>query len=169
MRSSGTRHARRVVLAVALMLGAGCSSEQTDPTPEPEFTTVVLELNQAIEFEADREVGFGNPTITVESGTVLISSVEFLLEDGTPDPAINELDFRIVVAGSATGEPLPEEVTFARTGSFTGTIGGIAQGQTFQVFISLHHSPPNHDDFGPFPITITRPQDDGGGGPPPAP
>lgn len=150
----------------SLLAIAGCGGEQTDPPDEPSLETVVLGFNQAIEIEGTAGNGFGNPTVTTETGSVLISSAEFLMADGEPDPIVNELDFRLAVAGDAAGGALPDDVTFARNGSFTGTIVGIPAGESVQVFISLYHVRPAHNDFGPFPITISRPGGGGGGGGP---
>ena len=156
---------RQAATVAAMFALAGCGAEQTDPPDEPSFVTVVLGINQAIEIQGATGVGFGNPTITTETGSVLINSAEFLLADDEPDPVVNDLDFRLAVAGDAAGGPLPEGVTFARSGSFTGTIAGIEAGESVQVFLSLYHVQPAHNDFGPFPITITRPDGGGGNGP----
>jgi hypothetical protein len=150
-------------LASLLALGA-CDAGQTDPTDqEPEIATMVMEVNQGVEFTATSS-GFSLQTLVLDNIGFTISSAEFLRADGNPETVINLEDFRLAVAGDADGGPLPEGVVFTRSGPFSGSVSGIQEGQSLQVFISLYHIEPEHEDFGPVALTVSRPEGDGGGG-----
>jgi hypothetical protein len=154
-----------VVLPLLSLLALGaCDAGQTDPVDqEPEVATMIMEVNQGVQFTAS-STGFNLQTLTINNLGFTINSAEFRRADGNPETIINLEDFRLAVAGDADGGPLPAGVVFTRSGPFSGNVAGIQEGQTIQVFISLYHIEPEHNDFGPVALTVTRPEPVGGGG-----
>lgn len=152
-----------LMLASALALGA-CDAGQTDPVnQEPEIAAMTIQVNGGVPFTADAN-GFNLQTLTLDNGTFTINSAEFRRANGEVEESIDVEDFRLAVAGDAGGGPLPLGVTFTRSGPFSGSVSGIEEGQSLPVFISLYHIEPEHDDFGPFGLTVSRPEGGGGGG-----
>lgn len=152
-----------VLSLVSLLALGACEAGQTDPVDqEPDIASMILNLDD-VDYTATRN-GFALQTLTTSTGVFTIKSAEFLRPGGAPETAINLEDFRLGVAGNADGGPLPDGVTFTRSGPFAGSVAGILEGQTLQVYFSLAHIEPEHDDFGPVALTVSRPESDGGGG-----
>lgn len=133
-----------LALAVATT-GAACSSS-TEPEVEPDAVTMrIIAGDQTVDVRVSDGQVTGGP-ITIGVGSTAIE-VQFLLDNGQPDPVVTAAQFRADV------EPTNEAVvTFARTGPFTGTLTGVATGQTAVTF-SLFHLPANHEEFD-HPVTV---------------
>jgi hypothetical protein len=161
------RHSLRTPAFAVLLLTlalAACTSEQTDPVnDEPDLAAMILDVNSGVQYTATAS-GFGAQTLTISNAGFTINGVEFQRPGGDPETIVNDEDFRLSVAGDADGGPLPAGVSFTRTGSFSGNVAGIQESQTIAVYFSLYHIEPDHIDFGPFALSVTRPELPGGGG-----
>jgi hypothetical protein len=151
------------VLALSVLALGACDAGQTDPVDqEPEVATMIVNVNSGIPYTATAN-GFQLQTLTIDNAGFTINSAEFLDANGDPEVVIDIESFRLGVAGDADGGPLPTGITFTRTGPFAGSVAGIAEGQTIQVYFTLHHIEMEHEDFGPVALTVTRPEGGGGG------
>jgi hypothetical protein len=123
------------------------------PEPEPEVATMRITAGaQTISVDGTGAVT-GGP-LAIPSGGAITISASFLRDDGTPDPLVTDADFRLEVTDPTIGSPPPSVATFARTGGFTGTLTATQDGSAPMLFALLHIDE-GHEDFGPFPITIT--------------
>jgi hypothetical protein len=137
---------RLVVPALVLTLGAvACEDEATPPEEEPEVATMRLTVGGAtVNVEEDGSVTGGPITI---SGNTTISAA-WLKADGTAESLVNGTEFELTV------EIADESfVTFSRTGPFAGTLNRVAAGTTTATFALLHIEE-QHEDFGPFPVSV---------------
>ena len=151
-------------LVSLLALGA-CGAGQTDPVDtEPDVTTMVLHFDQDVPFRATAS-GFQTQLFNIDEPGFTIQTADFLRLNGEPETMITIENFRLNVAGDSDGGPLPTGVVFTRSGPFAGTVSGIGPGQSVLVYFSLHHVLPNHEDFGPFALTVVRAGGGGGGEP----
>ncbi len=152
------------VLTLSVLALGACDAGQTDPVDqEPEVATMIVNVNSGIDFTATAN-GFQLQTLSIDNAGFTINSAEFLDANGDPETVIDIEDFRLAVAGDADGGPLPAGVIFTRSGPFSGSVAGIAEGQTVQVYFSLYHIIEEHEDFGPVALTVFRPEGEGGGG-----
>lgn len=144
----------RLFAAVIAALALAACSDSTDPgDPEPEVAEMVVTIDGTA-YTAGAS-GFGAQIASVGGDAVAVSAA-FLNDEGDPDPAVTGADFQLSVAGNADGGPLPAGVTFTRTGAFTGTLT-VPEGETATIFLGLFHVEEEHDDFGPFPLSVERP------------
>lgn len=138
------QRSRRVaaLAAVALSLAACTSSE--DPH-EVEVNMMRITLG-ATSYTVNSSGAYLGP-VTLTQGVATDVSVEFL--DAAMQDALAEHadEFQVTI------EP-GSGITFARTGPFSGTLTGTAAGDVVVSFALLHIEE-NHEDFGPFPVTIT--------------
>lgn len=139
------RNSRRfaAVAVASLALGlAGCSSEDAH---EVEVDRMVITIG-ATEYTVNSAGVYVGP-VTLQQGVATNVTVEFLdanLEDALAEHAD---EFQVEIDPAAG-------VTFTRTGPFSGTLTGTAAGDVVVSFALLHIEE-NHEDFGPFPVTIT--------------
>lgn len=151
--------------ASAVLAVGGCNTSEQGAT-EPLVDRMIITIGEQ-EFTATQgQGGFGGQQAVVQLGSFSFAA-EFRRADGQLDPVVNAADFEVRVAGNNVGSPLPTPITFERTGAFTGTITGLADGQDVDVHFSLFHVEEAHTDFGPYFLTVTRNDGGGGGGPPP--
>jgi hypothetical protein len=142
-----------LAMAGGLAFVAGCNDDDpAGPHEHAEAHEVRLTIGagagaQVVTISENGTIG-GGP-ITIAIGAVAISA-EIIDEDddvinGELDPADFEIDF-------ATGNAAT--VTVTETGQFSGTLTGVAAGNT-TIATALNHE--GHADFGPFnvPVTVT--------------
>jgi hypothetical protein len=137
----------RRVIAPALIAAAAALAcdETTPPEQEPEVATMRLTVGSAtIDVEEDGTVTGGPITI---SGNTSISAA-WLKADGTAEDLVTGADFELTV--EIANEAF---VTFTRTGPFAGTLNRVAAGTTTAT-LALLHIEEQHEDFGPFPVSI---------------
>lgn len=146
---------RRTVqlLALALVASAAAACDDDDPAgpdeDEPEVATMRLTVGASTVNVAENGTVTGGPLVFTSGAAV---TAQFLRADGTPDPIANGAEFRLEVVPTT-----PANLTFARTGPFTGTLTStIAAGQQTTATFSLFHVEEQHNDFGPFPVTLQR-------------
>jgi len=147
-----TRHVRRllgIITAVSLAGAvAACGDDPVDEEQEPEIATMRLVVGaQTITVNESGTVTGGPITIGAAGATVTAS---FLRSNGTPDPLVTGAVFQLTVTSDNAGV-----ATFTRTGPFTGTLAGTTNGSTVLRFALLHIEEA-HEDFGPFPVSVSR-------------
>ncbi len=137
---------RRLVAATLLLFVAtACKDSTSSEDDEPEIASMRLTVGGASVTVAENGAVTGGPLRITTANQTLTAA--FLKADGTPeDKVTSDPSFRLEVTGG-TG------VTFTRSAPFTGTIRGAAAGSTTVTF-SLFHTTENHNDFGPFPVTV---------------
>lgn len=143
------RSARRAALLVASVFAfAACTDDDHGHEGEVDFMRVTV---GAQELMVNATGVVTNGPIILTSGEVTDISVEFL--DADMDDALAEHADEYQVNLTA-----PANVTFARTGPFSGTLTGGTAG-SYNVQFSLFHVEENHEDFGPFnvPVTVNAP------------
>lgn len=140
------RAARRVATLslAALSLGlAGCSNTEDAEEVEVDFMRITLGSQEALV----NSTGAVSGALSVSNGVATPVTVEFLNAAMADALAARADDFQVqVTPGSG--------LTFTRTGPFSGTITGSLTGARSASFALLHIEE-NHEDFGPFPVTIT--------------
>jgi hypothetical protein len=135
------------MIAPALIVAAGvlACDESTPPEEEPAVATMRLTVGGAtIDVEEDGSVTGGPITI---SATTAISAA-WLKADGTAESLVTGAEFELTVESADEGI-----VTFTRTGPFAGTLNKVAAGTATAEFALLHIAE-QHEDFGPFPVSI---------------
>lgn len=93
------------------------------------------------------ETGTVTGTLTIPRGVTTPFTVTFLDDAGAVVTDLPANEFQASVSPGAG-------ITFVRTGAFTGTLQGAAAG-TVSVRFGLFHIEESHDDFGPFPVSVT--------------
>ncbi len=135
---------RRYAAVLLLSLVAAACKESTEPDDEPEVASMRLTVGSSTVTVAENGQVTGGPLrITTANQTI---TADFLKADGSVESRVTDAEFRFDITGG-TG------VTFTRTGAFAGTIRGAAAGTT-TVTVSLFHLIENHEDFGPFPLSV---------------
>ena len=154
-RTMTRRAAAAAVLALALF-GAACSDSTgtDDDEHEPEVATMRLTIgNSTVNVSANGTVT-GGPLVIPRGATTPITA-SFLKADGTPDPKVTASEFRLQVTLSTgvTGITFANATPNGLNGSFTTT----ATATGGQIRFALLHIEENHEDFGPFPVTVQVP------------
>jgi hypothetical protein len=162
--------ASTMLLASALLSGAlaGCNSSTDAGGLEPDVSRMVITVGDVgspgKDFPAtDATNGFAGATADVPLGLVHVSA-SFFRANGTRESNVTEGDFQLRAASSASGQPLPAGISFERSGAFSGSVTGLAEGQTVTIYFSLYHVSQEHTDFGPYPLNFHRTVSGGGGG-----
>ncbi len=138
---------RQLFAASTLVLGLAACKDNTGPEEaEPEVVSMRITLASGATATVNAS-GTVTGTLTIPAGTATGFTIEFLNAAGAPDPLVTAAEFRASVT-PATG------ITFTRTGNFAGTLRGDAAG-TVSVRFGLLHIEENHDDFGPFPVSVS--------------
>lgn len=149
------RRALRLGAAVAaISFATACDDDDPlEPGEEPNVEIMQLTLGA--------QGPIGPQVVTVRLGGVVTGgpirlglgprtvTATFFRADGSADPNVNSTSYELSVAGLNTNV-----ATFSRTGAFTGTLIGVSNGTTAGRF-GLYHRAEMHDDFGPFPVSIT--------------
>lgn len=127
------------VLALALMTGA-CGDDPVNEEPEPDVATMRLVVGtQTITVNANSGAVVGGPIVLPVNTNVTVTAT-FLRADGTADPLVTATTFDLDVT------PALGNVTFTRTGPFTGTLRGTVVGSTVVQF-GLLHLAEGHNEF----------------------
>ena len=127
------------VLALALMTGA-CGDDPVNEEPEPDVATMRLVVGtQTITVNANSGAVVGGPIVLPVNTNVTVTAT-FLRADGTADPLVTATKFDLDVT------PALGNVTFTRTGPFTGTLRGTVVGSTVVQF-GLLHLAEGHNEF----------------------
>jgi len=132
------------VALAALSLGfAACSDDDHGHEVDVDRMSITI---GASTFTVNSSGVYVGP-VTLTQGVATNVSVEFL--DADLQDALGEHadDFQVEIDPAAG-------ITFARTGPFSGTLTGTAAGDV-SVSFALLHIDEGHEDFGPFPVTIT--------------
>ena len=128
-----------------LLAVAACDDDPVEPE-DPADAVVTMRLTvgtQAINI-TDGNVTGGPINLSV--GNMAITAT-FLDDAGAQVTGLDDFELR-VTSDNAT------VASFNRTGAFAGNLVGAAAGQTILRF-SLFHLEEQHDDFGPFPVSVT--------------
>jgi hypothetical protein len=142
------RATARTLLALTLgLVVASCGSDPVDEEPEPEVATMRLTIGSQT-YDVDDSGNLTGGPITIPVGSTSVSA-QFLRADDTPEPLVTSdvFELRIEPADAAIAD-------FTRGGAFNGTLVGIAAGSTTMDF-ALFHLDEQHEDFGPFPLSVT--------------
>jgi hypothetical protein len=137
------------VLTLLLLVTAACDDDTTAVEEEPEVATMRLVVGaQTINVADDGTVTGGPMTLVVGANTV---TATFLGANGQPEPLVTTAEFQLNVEVLG-GAP----ITFQRSASnaFSGTLTATAAGQGRQLRFSLFHIEEQHEDFGPFTVTV---------------
>ena len=147
-----TRAARRARTALAAtavaLLAAACDNSPTEAEDEPEVDRIVLTVGtgagvQTLTYNVNNGQVTGGP-ITLPANTPRTLSAQFLRADGTPDPLVTEVDFRLDLNVAN-----PAVAVFTRTSNLGGSLQGIQSGQSTTFTIALVHIEENHEEYGP--------------------
>jgi hypothetical protein len=150
-RTSRVRFRSLASVLAVFTLGAAATACDDDPLiedPDPAEAVVAIRLTVGAQTITINDLGTvtGGPIVLPRAATTV--TAVFLDED---DAIVAGLDaeFRLEVT-IANGSL----VTFSRTAAFSGTLTGVAAGQTTLEF-ALFHIEENHEDFGFFPVPTT--------------
>jgi hypothetical protein len=100
----------------------------------------------SVEVEEDGTVT-GGPLMVPAGNSTL--TVEWLRADGTDDPLVTDEEFQLIATVSNTAV-----LTATRVDAFSFTINGLQAGQSTTVEFALFHIEEQHEDFGPFTVTL---------------
>jgi hypothetical protein len=139
------RSARRVAMLAASVLAiAACTDDEHGHEAEVDFMRITVGAQEVMVNSTGAVTG---GPISIVSGAVTAVSVEFLDADMDDALGAHADDYQVNIT-------TPANVTFARTGPFAGTLTGGTVG-TNNLAISLFHIEENHEDFGPFNVSVT--------------
>jgi hypothetical protein len=149
------KHSLRRALTLTAVLAVAGVGACTDDAPNQPIDVQSMQVTVGGTLVTARAAGGFTAGVTVSGPDVAISA-QFLNSAGQPDPAVDGSRFELSVAGSASGGPLPAGVSFERSNAFAGTLRGLPSGTT-TVYLGLFDKNTLTDEFGPFPLVITRP------------
>jgi hypothetical protein len=129
----------------ALVIGAACSEDEVEAEPEVATLRLLIGTNDTVLVSDNGTVTSG--PIAISANTTI--SAQWLKADGTPETIVTDAVFQLNVIPANSGV-----VTFTRTSAFAGTLNRVSAGSTTIQF-SLFHIAEGHEDFGPFPVSIT--------------
>jgi len=146
------RRLRTAAVLSAIALGAACGDDDpTEPDDEPDVQTVTLAVG-ASSITINKTTGTASGNLVVPNGTSTVTA-QWLRPNGSNETLVTdaEFDLRIVPTNTAVASYTP-------TGARAGTINvlTLAAGATTTAQVSLFHKEEQHNDFGPYPITIQR-------------
>jgi hypothetical protein len=152
-----TLHVRRrfhltAMLALLALGAAACGDDdETGPEEEPEVQTLTLAVG-ASTVTVNRTSGAFSGPLLVPAGASQVTA-QWRRADGSNETLItsDEFDLRIVPTNAASA-------TWTANGAFGGTltVTGLNAGQTTTAQVSLFHKEEQHEDFGPYTLTIQR-------------
>ncbi len=152
-RTMTRRAAAAAVLALALF-GAACSDSTGTKEEEPEIATMRLTIGASTVNVSSTGAVTGGPLV-IPRGTTSTITASFLRADGSADPLVTSAKFRLQVTTSTgvTG------ITFANAtpNGLNGTFTTAANATGGTIRFALLHIAENHEDFGPFPVTVQVP------------
>jgi hypothetical protein len=129
----------------ALVIGAACSEDEVEAEPDVATLRLLIGTNDTVLVSDNGTVTSG--PIAINANTTI--SAQWLKADGTPETIVTDAVFQLNVIPANSGV-----VTFTRTSAFAGTLNRVSAGSTTIQF-SLFHIAEGHEDFGPFPVSIT--------------
>lgn len=138
-----------VTLAAATLLVAACS-DSTDPDDqENEVVTMRLTVGTQVVNVSDNGTVTGGPLVLAVGANTITAA--FLKANGQPDEHVvpAEYQLNVVIDGGA-----PITFTRSTTNPFSGTLTASATVTGATLQFSLYHLEEDHDDFGPFPVTV---------------
>lgn len=141
-----TRRLVGIALAGLTLALPACNSTNPVVEEEPEVATMRLTIGAQTVDVDDAGVVTGGP-IAISANTAV--SVQWLKADGSAEDIITAADFQLNVTSDNASF-----VTFTRTSAFAGTLVRVGAGSTVLRF-SLFHTGEGHEDFGPFPVSVT--------------
>jgi hypothetical protein len=143
MRFAFSRH-RGAVVGISLMVltaAAGCKNDK-----EAEVGSIKLMAGtQTITITMTGSVG--GPIIVTHGQSVALSAT-FFKADGTVETLVTGPTFRLDVT------PAASNVTFSRTGDFTGNLNGVTAGTT-TIAVTVLHVVDNQNRLGPVNVPVT--------------
>jgi hypothetical protein len=150
--STWTRRPLHVlVAALTLSAVAACSDDDpvAPPEEEPEIQTVTLTVG-ASSITIDKTTGAASGQLVVPAGPSTVTAV-WKKADGSIESIVTSDEFDLKFAPTN-----PANLTWTAAGAFGGTLttSGLTSGQTTTAGVSLFHKEEQHDDFGPYTITI---------------
>lgn len=146
---------------LAFLVCAACSDGTLPTIPDPVVPTPVAPRPPTLTARIDGRVygatdslGFAGQRVDVNKGGVRLSADARRIRH--MGGGAQEGQFRLVVAGTPDGGPLPSRVEFTRYDAFSGALYWIAPGQAVRAYIGIYHATEGHYDFGPHEIVIER-------------
>jgi hypothetical protein len=144
MHSRSRFAARILAAALAIPFVAACDEDPIEPDEHAEVAEMRLTVgSQTVIFTE----GGAQSGLTIPNGNATVTAT-FFDEDGDAI-ALHDDEFEVRIV-----PPNTNVVTFTRTGAFTGTLNGVADG-TAVVEVGIWHLDENHYDFGDFDLNVT--------------
>jgi hypothetical protein len=143
---------RSAQLAIAVLTAAAltsCDDDPVAPEPEPEIQTATLTVgSSSVTFNAT--TGAVSGPLMVPLGASTVTAV-WKKADGSNEALVTSDEFDLKFAPTD-----PANLSWVTSGAFGGTLTttGLTSGQSTTAQVSLFHKEEQHDDFGPFTITI---------------
>ena len=140
------------VLALLAVVSACSDDDPIEPEEEPEVQSVRLTSAATPAFAITINKTNGQPSgpLRIAVGATPIAAA-WLKADGTNETLISDAEYELrIVPTTATN------LSWSATGAFSGTLTttGLTSGQTTTATVALRHKVEQHDDFGPYTITI---------------
>jgi hypothetical protein len=134
-----------------LLLAAGACSDSNEPEEEnePEIQTMTLTVGTS-SITIDKTTGAPSGQLVVPAGTSTLTAA-YRRADGTNETLVTTEENQLRMTPTT-----PANLTFTSSGAFGGTLvtTGLASGQTTTASVALFHIEENHEDFGPYTITL---------------
>jgi hypothetical protein len=144
------RRTRALVAALVALSFTACKDDASG-SKEPDVDVMRLTIaGQVITVSDNGTVSPAGP-IVLPVGTASVSA-QFLDATGVPAAVVTPVEFQLNVLPAA-GAP----VSFSRstTNPFAGTLTATGAAENVTIRFSLYHIAEQHDDFGPFPVTVS--------------
>jgi hypothetical protein len=133
-----------LVTALAIPFAAACDEDPVEPHEHADVAGMLLTVGTQTVTLTE---GGAQGGLTIPNGASTITAT-FLDDDGDPI-ALHDDEFELRIL-----PPNATVVTFARTGAFSGTLNGVADGSVI-VQVDLYHIEEGHADFGPHNLAVT--------------
>jgi hypothetical protein len=153
LSTKSIRKYSHLAFAALLATAAACSDDDpVAPEEEPEVQTMTLTVGAStVTINATTGIPSGDLVVAAGANTV---TATWKKADGTDETLVTsaEFDLRIVPTDNT-------KFSWTPTGAFGGTltITGLAAASSTTAQVSLFHKAEQHDDFGPYTITVRRP------------
>ncbi|MBC7896717.1 MAG: hypothetical protein H7066_14970 [Cytophagaceae bacterium] len=137
------------LLLTATLAVTACSDDPTEPEAEPEVQTVTITVG-ANSITVDKTTGAASGSLTVPAGTSTVAAV-WKKANGSVESLVTSAEFDLRITPTT-----PANLAFTPTGAFGGTLvtTGLASNQTTTARVALFHKAEQHEDFGPYTVTI---------------
>jgi hypothetical protein len=150
LTTSRVRRSMQFAAALALLATTvACKDDPVEPEPEPEIQTMTLTVG-ASTISVDATTGAASGELVVPLGASTVTAT-FRKADGTNETLVTSDEFDLKFTPTD-----PTRLSWVANGAFGGTLTatGLTSGQTTTAQVSLFHKEEQHDDFGPFTITV---------------